>query len=100
MFTNWLSQDPKNAAHVERLRALAGSRGAVFVPVWLSASPEALRARIDAPGRAERAKLVDPGVLREVLEIPSLPPPPEAIALDLSTMGPEDAADRILRALH
>lgn len=99
VFTIWLPDGPENEAHVDRLRTLADGRGARFVPVWLTASPEALLARIDAPGRAERSKLTDPDVLRDLLELPVLPPPEDAITLDLSTMGPEDAAARVLYAL-
>ena len=69
------------------------------MPIWLTASPEALLARIDAPGRAERSKLTDREVLRDLLELPVLSPPEDAITLDLSTMGPEDAAAQVLHAL-
>ncbi|MGP5006055.1 AAA family ATPase [Brachybacterium tyrofermentans] len=99
VFTVWLPDGPGNAAHVDRLRTLAGRRGARFVPIWLTASPEALLARIDAPGRAERSKLTDREVLRDLLELPVLSPPEDAITLDLSTMGPEDAAAQVLHAL-
>lgn len=99
VFTNWLPDGPENAAHVDRLRRIAERRGARFVPVWLTASPEALLARIGATGRAERSKLTAPEVLRDLLELPVLPPPEDAMTLDLSIMGPEDAAAQILHAL-
>lgn len=99
VFTNWLPDDPANAAHVERLRELAARRGARFVPVWMSASPEALTARVAAPGRAERSKLVDPVVLRELLAHPELPPPADALTLELSETTPAQAAQQVLSAL-
>ncbi|MGP9537817.1 AAA family ATPase [Brachybacterium sp. AOP43-C2-M15] len=99
VFTIWVTDAPENAAHVERLRVLADRRGARFVPVWLSASPQALLARVDAPGRAERSKLVDPAVLRGLLERPELPAPPDALRLDLTETAPAQAVDRILDAL-
>lgn len=100
VFTNWLPDSPENAAHVERLREIARRRGARFVPVWLRASAEVLAARVSAPGRAARSKLVDPAVLRELLERPDLPAPPEALELDTSAISPAQAAREILTALR
>jgi len=99
VFTNWLPDDPANAAHVERLRELAHRRGARFVPVWMRASAEALTARVASPGRAERSKLVDPAVLRELLTRPELPPPADALTLELSETTPAQAAQQLLAAL-
>lgn len=99
VFTNWLPDDPANAAHVDRLRDLARRRGARFVPVWMSASVEVLTARVSAPGRAERSKLVDPTVLRGLLERPELPAPGDALTLDMSETTPVQAAERILATL-
>lgn len=99
VFTIWLPDGPGNGEHVDRLRRLADRRGARFVPVWLTATPEALLQRIDAPGRAERSKLTDPDILRDLLELPTLPPPEDAITLDLSIMGPADAALEVLDAV-
>lgn len=99
VFTFWLPEGPENAAHVDRLRTLAARRGARFVPVWMTASREALLARVDAPSRAERAKLVDPEILRDLLEIPQLPVPPDAVTLDLSETTPAQAVEALLTAL-
>lgn len=99
VFTFWLPDSPENAGHAERLRALAERRGAQFVPVWLTASREALLARVGAPGRAERSKLVDADILSELLERPQLPAPPDAVTLDLSEITPEQAVDQLLAAL-
>lgn len=99
VFTNWLPDDPANAAHVDRLRELARRRGARFVPVWMSASAAALTARVSAPGRSERSKLVDPEVLRGLLEMPELPVPLDAITVDMSETTPAQAAEQVLAAL-
>lgn len=99
VFTYWLPDDPDNDALVARLRALAERRGARFVPVWLTASHEALLARVTAPGRAERSKLVDPDTLRELLAMPQLPAPPDAVTVDLSETTPAQAVEGFLAGL-
>lgn len=98
VFTVWLPDDPENAEHVERLRRVAQSRGVRFVPVWLSAEPEALLGRVGSPGRAERSKLTDPAILRELLDLPPLPAPADALTLDMTTTDPASAAAHILDA--
>lgn len=99
VFTFWLPDDPENAEQVERLRSVAARRGARFVPVWLTASSKALLARVGSASRAERAKLVDPEILRDLLEVPQLPVPSDAMTLDLSETGPEQAVEELLAAL-
>lgn len=99
VFTFWLPDDPENAAHVERLRTLAARRGARFVPVWLSAPAEVLLARVGAPDRAERSKLMDPEILRELLEVRQLPVPSDAVTLDLGEPTPAQAVEELLAAL-
>lgn len=96
VFTIWLEDAPGSAAHVERLRSLAGRRGVRFVPVWVRAGTETLLERVDDPGRAERGKLTDPGTLREILALPLLPAPEDAIELDTGELSPERAVDAIL----
>lgn len=99
VFTYWLPDAPDNDALVSRLRTLAERRGARFVPVWLTASHEALLARIASPGRAERSKLVDPDILRELLETPQIPAPSDAVILDLSETTPAQTVEGFLAAL-
>lgn len=99
VFTIWVPDSPENAAYVRRLRDLAARRGARFVPVWMSASAEALLARVASPGRAERSKLVDPEILRELLTEPAMPAPEDAVLLDLTTTAPPEAAEQLLAAL-
>lgn len=99
VMTNWLTDDPENAAHVERLRALARSRDARFVPVWLTASEDALLTRVEAPGRAEHSKLTDPALLEQILAVPTLPAPADALLLDVTERTPPEAVTEILAAL-
>lgn len=99
VFTFWLPDSAENAAHVERLRTLAARRGARFVPVWLSAAPEVLLARVGAPERAERSKLVDPAILRDLLEVPQLPAPSDGVALETGAKSPAQAVQELLAAL-
>jgi gluconate kinase len=99
VFTNWLPDEPENAALVGRLRDLARRRGARFVPVWLTADAEALAARVVAPERTQRAKLMDPELLRTLVPIPELPAPSDAVVIDTTHIGPVEVADRILGSL-
>lgn len=99
VFTIWLPEGPENAAHVDRLRSLAARRRARFVPVWLNASRGTLATRVGAPERAERSKLTDPVVLEELLDLPLLRPPADAVRLDTTECSPSDAVTRILAAI-
>lgn len=98
VMTSWLTDDESAEVHVQRLRSLAHTRGATFVPVWLRAGEETLLARVDAPGRAERGKLTDASLLQQILAVPTLPAPEDAIELDLSHLTPEQAAEQVLAA--
>ena len=42
---------------------------------------------------------MDPEVLSELLEMPQLPAPPEAVILDLEDITPARAVDELLAAL-
>jgi len=99
VMTNWLPDDPENEAHVERLRGLAERRGARFVPVWLTASDEELLTRVEAAGRAERSKLTDPAVLAQILAVPNMPAPEDALQLDVTDIPPAQAVTEILSFL-
>lgn len=99
VFTHWLTDAPDNAALVERLRGVAAQRGAKFVPVWLIADHDELLSRVGNHDRAKRAKLLDPLILRQLLDRPLLPPPDDALQLDVTTLSPQRAVDRILDSL-
>ncbi|MBZ9751448.1 AAA family ATPase [Deinococcus sp. HMF7604] len=97
IFTNYLSAEEQEWQNVQRLRDLAAQRGVPFVPVWLTCALPELEARMTHPARAERLKLRDPVHLRELLaRAGTLPPPPDALVLDMTTMSPEDAARQIV----
>lgn len=100
VFTVWLVEGPGGTAHVQRLRDLAHRRGARFLPVWLTASRQALLSRVDAPGRAERGKLVDGPTLQDLLEMPLLSAPADALRIDTTETTPSQAVARILQALR
>jgi len=96
IFTNYLTRDEREWRNVERLRELAGKRGVPFVPVWLTCPLPELERRILLPERAERLNLRDPVHLRELMaQAGNLPPLPDALVLDSSTLEPEEAARRI-----
>ncbi|MGN6752783.1 MAG: AAA family ATPase [Intrasporangium sp.] len=99
VFTNWLPDEPENERLVHGKRDLARRRGARFVPVWLSAHPEVLAGRIVNPQRSVRAKLMDPEVLRDLLTIPQLPAPSDAIVLDTTDLEAHEVADAILASV-
>jgi len=99
VFTNWLPDEPENRVLVERLRRLAQRRGARFVPAWLTAEADELAARVVRPERTQRAKLMDPEVLRTLLPIRELPAPPDAVVVDTTRLRPDEVADRILAGL-
>lgn len=93
IFTNYLTAEEREWQNVERLRTLAATRGVPFVPVWLSCPLPELERRMGLPERLERLKLRDPAKLRELMDgAGNLPPPPDAIVIDTSILGPADAA--------
>jgi len=98
VFTNWLPDKPEAQALVERLRLLAHRRGARFVPVWLRADPEELADRVVQAERLQRAKLMDPDVLRTVLSRRQLPAPTDAVVLDTTRLQAHEVVDRIIAA--
>ncbi|MFQ6483639.1 AAA family ATPase [Brachybacterium epidermidis] len=100
VFTIWLPEGPGNAAYVERLRDLAHRRGARFVPVWLTADAGALLSRVDAPERAQRSKLTDAAVLQDLLEVPLLAAPEDALTIDTTQIAPAQAVTQILESLR
>ena len=96
IFTNYLANNTGERDSVEHLRELAEKRGVPFVPVWLECLVPELERRMLLPERAERLKLRDPLQLRELLEkAGTLPPPPDALVLDTSSLEPAEAAQRI-----
>lgn len=99
VFTNWLPDEPENAALVERLRSLARRRAVRFVPVWLTADADELASRVVRPDRGQRAKLMDPEVLRRLLPIRELPAPADAVVLDTTRCRPDEVVDHIFASI-
>ncbi|GAB3759160.1 AAA family ATPase [Yimella radicis] len=97
VLTHWLPDKPKNAELVERVRASAAARQARFVPVWLTADVETLAGRVTEPDRSQRAKLVDAEILRQLAAVPNLPPPPDALVIDSTSLTADEVADRIVQ---
>lgn len=98
VFTNYVRdvEAEKMAPYVERMRALAKSRGGRFVLVALSCELEEQVRRVQLPERAARLKIVDPGWLRELHEIADPWLPDDAVRLDVTNLHPEDAAAQVL----
>ena len=93
IFTMYLGRGEKEGAFVERFQALAQSRGAHFVPVWLDCDPAELARRMDRPERRERLKLRDPAALHRLLdEVGQQPTPAGALRLNTAELSPADAA--------
>ena len=89
----YLGRGEKEGAFVERFRALAQSRGAHFIPVWLDCDPAELARRMDRPERRERLKLRDPAALHRLLdEVGQQPVPAGALRLNTAELSPADAA--------
>ena len=96
IFTNYLTAEEREWRNVERLRELTARREVPFVPVWLTCPLSELEGRMTLPERAERLKLRDPAALRDLMDkAGNLPPPPDALVLDTSTLEPAVAARRI-----
>lgn len=102
IFTNYLSADPAEAQYVENLRTLAQTRGAQFVPVWLTCPENELARRVTLPQRQTRRKMHDPDSLRQLLlSEGALPPPSDALILNTAELAPHQAARRIIeQAAH
>ncbi len=87
-----------DAGYDERLRNLASTRGAVFVPVRLTCEPEENARRIVSPERRVRMKSADAGEpfrlaaagRMEVVDHPN------ALTLDITAVTPAEAAAAIL----
>jgi hypothetical protein len=97
IFTNDLTDSPEERAWVDRLVAVAHTRGARFVAVRLLCEVEELCRRIASPERRVLMKSTDPDWIRaraatqQVLD-PGLP---STLTLDITSMSPDEAAGRI-----
>lgn len=72
----------------------------MIFPVWLTADAGALLSRVDAPERAQRSKLTDATVLQDLLEVPLLAAPEDALTIDTTQIAPAQAVTQILESLR
>jgi hypothetical protein len=101
IFTNHLIERPAEREWVERLQTLALAREALFVPVRLLCEPGELRRRIASPERKARMKMIDPEEIERMVaaEVVLDPHLADTLTLDVTTMPPTEAADRIVTHL-
>jgi hypothetical protein len=101
IFTNDLIDRPEERAYVHRLAQLADRRSSTFVPVRLLCDVEELCRRIVSPERRLLMKAVDAGWIRRRFKTEEVLDPGLAstLTLDITSLPPEEAADRILAHL-
>ncbi|GAA1363513.1 AAA family ATPase [Catellatospora chokoriensis] len=99
VLTNALEDGPESAAVFARIRQVAATRDAVFLPVMLTCDPAEQIRRVTAVERARRLKLTDPEQLRAYLATTGMyvPPDPRLFTLDTTDLSPARAAEAILR---
>jgi hypothetical protein len=96
VFTHHLVESTTNREYVARLEALAAQRHARFVPVILSCDHGELLRRVVQPERRGR-KLVDPSRAQEIIDEGMLRPVSrDALALDITSLSPVEAARAII----
>ncbi|MEV6523317.1 hypothetical protein AB0M43_15305 [Longispora sp. NPDC051575] len=98
VLTNALENDAAGHAVFSRIRDLAATRGAEFVPVMLTCDLDEQCRRVTSPQRRQRLKLSDPDQLREYLASTAmyLPDDPRLLTLDTTDLSPEHTAGAIL----
>ena len=99
VFTNVLVEGEEDNEQVfHDVRALATARGAAFLPVRLLIAPEELARRVVSPQRQALLKSRDPDEARRIAREHQvyMPKDVEAFTLDVTTLSPADAAERIL----
>jgi hypothetical protein len=98
IFTNDLIDRPEERSYVHRLAQLADRRKSIFVPVRLLCEVEELCLRIVSPERKALMKSIDAKWVRRRVSTEEVLDPglSNTITLDITSMQPEDTADRIL----
>jgi hypothetical protein len=93
-----LEDDPDDRRGYESIKAMAGARGAAFVPVRLHISVEENTRRIVNTDRAEHLKLMDPGAPARLAAGPGLlrVAHPNLLEMDVTDLSAAEAAARIL----
>ena len=101
VFTNVLEDDDDGAGQYHQLRSLAQRRGSLFLSVMLDCEVDEQVRRIGSPDRVARLKGSDPEGYRRHRFTTKLfqPPAEEVLALDTTTVGPAENAEKIYDAL-
>ncbi|HVF06536.1 MAG TPA: hypothetical protein VNA20_16975 [Frankiaceae bacterium] len=101
VLTNVVPADAESVAIYERVRAVAATRGAVFVPVLLTCDPAEQRRRVPLPDRTARLKISDPDQVAAYVaaERHYVPGDPNLLVLDTTSTPPADTAAAIVRHL-
>jgi len=98
VFTNHLDHDdPAAWRWYRRLGQVARARHSRFCPVRLLCGTDELCRRVTGPGRRERFKMVDPEGARRLAMTKRvfLPTDVDVLSLDITDLGPYDAAQAI-----
>jgi hypothetical protein len=93
-----MDDDPMDRQALDEVMAVAGHRGAVFLPVFLTASDAAHAARIPSPEREQRLKATNAAgaeSVRRARRIISLDHP-NRLDLDTTDLPPQEAARIII----
>ena len=98
IFTNDLIELPEERAWVDRLAALAHSRDSLFLPVRLLCDVDELCRRVVSPERRVLLKWVSAEEVRHRAATEKVLDPrlPSTLTLDITSMTPDEAANRIL----
>ncbi|WP_446665779.1 AAA family ATPase [Flexivirga sp. B27] len=96
IFTKFWVDEPGDAAQEVQMRALAQRRGVPFYPVWLTCDADELCRRVVLPERRTRNKMRDPDALADLIRMPVLPTPDDALQLDTTQLDADEAAAEIL----
>jgi len=101
IFTNDLIDRPEERAYVHRLAQLADRRSSILIPVRLLCAVDELCRRIVSAERRPMLKNVSADWIRRRAETEEVLDPGLAttITLDITSMPPEEAADRIVAHL-
>jgi hypothetical protein len=102
IFTNVLDSSASDKRLFRKIDHIARTRGAMFVPVWLTCSASEIRKRKNSPDRRQRLKDTDLSNIKfwtgEFQELRSRHP--NALTLDTSRRAPTETAKLILRHIE
>jgi hypothetical protein len=99
ILTNVLHDDEECRTVYERVKRIAASREAIFLPVLLRCEPQEQLRRVTAAERVVRLKIADPQKVAEYVRTSRLlvPDDPQLLELDTTHVHPAEAAEAIVR---